>query len=81
MARQTLAEALAYHVNRIEGYANPLHRVEQAMSALAALQAAEKRIADEKRGAMMELRAQGWSLADIAGELDISRARVGQVTR
>lgn len=61
-------------------YKNPLTRVDQALSAITALQAAEERISECRRAAMIELRAQGWSLADIGTELRISRARVSQLT-
>jgi len=75
---RTCAEQLARHITRIEGYMNPLKRIDEAMSAIAP---AERRMADERRGAMMESREQGWSVADIAGELKMSRARVSQLTQ
>lgn len=65
---------------RIEGYKDPLARIAQAQAALRLLQAAQTRCADVKREAMVELRAQGWSLADVAHELGVSRERVRQVT-
>lgn len=78
--RKTLPEVLEPFCARIEAYDNPLTRIERATAALAAVQTFEHRLAETRREAMMQLRAQDWSLADIGGELGISCARVSQLT-
>jgi hypothetical protein len=67
-------------LKRVRETADPLDRVQAATQAVSAYQDAINELGLLRREAVDELRAQGWTLTEIADKAGVSRARLSQLS-
>lgn len=74
-----VANPLDSALRRLHGTVDPAARATRATELMIAIQAAEAEVKTARRMAVLELLAAGWSYADIASLLGVTRSRAHQI--
>lgn len=75
----TLARALEAAVDALEDDLDQVRRARTAETMIDLLRQAAREVGDQRTAALMGLRDEGWSLADMKAEFGIARARLSQI--